>query len=84
MIQRYWTTFVDGFHGLDPAPEGKGNWVKFADHEAERERLVGLLREWQDTFHADGCYAGDLERPKRKCDLCKRTDAALAKENQNG
>jgi hypothetical protein len=25
---RYWTTFEDGFHGLDPAPPGKGEWLK--------------------------------------------------------
>jgi hypothetical protein len=52
-----------------------GEFVKAADHEAERERLVGLLREYV-AQHRDSIWGAC------GCDLCKRTDAALAKENQ--
>jgi Zn ribbon nucleic-acid-binding protein len=48
-----WTTFEDGFHGVDPAPDGKGTWVSAEDFctvvaraeaalAAERQRTLEL------------------------------------------
>lgn len=33
-IGLYWHTFEDGWHGMDPAPIGKGDWVP--DHIVAR------------------------------------------------
>ena len=41
-LTRYWTTFEDGFHGLDPAPPGKGDWLKRSD-------VMDLLRSLSDV-----------------------------------
>lgn len=61
--------------------------VKFADHEAERERLVELLRDWRESIgheeHFDHPAHGNCLGWDTRCDLCTRTDAALAKENHH-
>ena len=45
MINRYWTTFHDGFYCVEIAPEGKGFWVKYLDHVKELEQ--------EQTSHAE-------------------------------
>lgn len=76
-------------HMYDPRLYGHCVYIAEADHEAERERLTGLLREWRKPdftkpahLEHNACYIGESGTDFR-CDLCKRTDAALAKENHH-
>ena len=49
-ITRYWTTCEDGIHGLDPAPKGKGDWVKYIDHlRAMHAQSMGRWKAVCDT-----------------------------------
>lgn len=73
-IVRYWTTCEDGIHGMDPAPPGKGNWVKYTDHVAAIAKLEALLPSHQHYFvcpdpgdQGDGCLHGLETRLTHKC-----------------
>jgi hypothetical protein len=44
-LTRYWTTCEDGIPGLDPAPKGKGNWVKYAEATERITELEECIRE---------------------------------------
>jgi hypothetical protein len=69
-VTRYWTTCEDGIHGLDPAPKGLGNWVRYADYvalEAQVARLreaLGLTtdEEWIALCSGDHVEETDVQR----------------------
>ena len=65
-----------------------GGWVSYSDYaalkalESENERLRVLLQQWRKerghAGHHEGHLAGSGAYFDDRCDLCKRTDAALA------
>ena len=47
-----------------------------ANHQQEVEHLKGLLKEWREK-HRYPCFNSAASDQDNRCDLCKRTDAAL-------
>ena len=78
-LTRYWTTFEDGIHSLDPAPPGKGEWLKRSDVLEVATALRAQGRPQQDegiagladyTEHRIGCPRRGLDVECRSEDNC--------------
>ena len=87
-LTRYWTTFEDGIHSLDPAPPGKGEWLKRSDvlEVATVLRAQGRPYGLADyTEHRIGCPRRGLDVECRSEDNCScGLDALLAASQAQG
>jgi hypothetical protein len=52
-VIRYWRTCEDGIHCMEPAPEGKGDWIRYSDYLAlteQNRQLRAKLAEAQENI----------------------------------